>query len=690
TGMSIPISLAFAMMLGPSLGMNINAMTLFAAIVILGMLVDDAIVVVENVARHREMGMPPGEAVIRGASEVAKPITAAVFTTMAALLPMSLMSGTMGKFMAEIPKPGIYALAASLVEALITLPPHLYVTSRWGRPRFLNWPLKKWDKVRRVGDSIMKWLRNKHNRMLRKTLRHRYVFVVCIAVVFVATLFAAKHALRFELVATTDAPLFLIEVKAPAGTSLDELEKIIIDIENAVFKLPEHEIKSVSATLGIRIDEKFGGAEYGKELAQVMVELNDPKFRPRNADPIIDDLRPLLSAVKGADIVIADMQGGPPVGAAINVRISGEDFRVIENIADEIKTFIAQMPGTTDIDDNLREGNREIVIRPTPDAAALAGSHPRAIATEVRAAVDGIEAVSVRIGDDDVVLRVRYPENRRVREIDLHAVRIPTAQGSTPISNLADISPGRGWSSIKHYNGRRTVSVSADVNRGGVESGFANASIMEEFEARVTGMGGLLELGGENADTEESLESIKGAGILCISLIAIILVFQFGNFGQPIAVLSALPLAMIGIVITLIVHSQLFELTGIGLDLPMGLMPLIGMTALLGVIVNDSIVLVDFINQSRLRGGGRWRSILQAGRHRIRPVILTSITTAAGILPMGYTLRGTSSFLAPMAIAFGWGLLFGTGLTLLVVPTLSAVIDDIRIRLFGGYHYSED
>lgn len=657
-------------------GGTLNMLSIFGFILVLGMLDDDAITVVENVSRYREKGMDPIRAIIQGAGEVARPLTASILTTMASLLALAMMTGIMGKFMAEIPKPGIYCLAATLLEALLTIPIHLYLTAHWKRPRLFTPLLRLWDKTARAwGDRTMNRLRKAHRKVLYRTLRHRYLFLAAVAVAFVASVFAGVTGLRFVLVHTTDTPLFTVEVTAPAGTSFDEVERIVSRIESRIMELPPDEIESVSTTIGSRREQVI---EFDREVAQIMVDLHEPDIRKRNADQIMADLRPKLAEIGGAEIILKEMEGGPPVGKPVNCRVSGNDWAALSTFADEIKGYIAELPGATDVEKDLQEGKLEAVIRPLADASGMAGTSPAQLAIEVRVAVDGVKATSIRQENEEVEIRVRYPEIYRERVADLEKIQVPTSAGPAPLLNLAGLSLERGLSKIKHYDGQRTVTISADLMRDGIESREATRLIEEKFSAEARSRGMSISMGGEAEETNRSVNSLAWSAFLAVSLIAIILVIQFGNFLQPLVIIATLPLAVIGVVLTLLVHSLIFNLTGLGVDAPMGLMPMIGLTALLGMVVNDAIVLVDFVNESRARGAGRWRSLLTAGWQRLRPVILASLTTAAGVLPMAYTLRGSSSFLAPMALVFGWGIICATILTLLVIPNLLAIVDDFK------------
>lgn len=671
----IPVAILGGVFMMYVTGSSLNMLTLFGFILVIGMLVDDAIVIVENVARYRDLGLPDREAVVRGASEIAAPVVAAVLTTLAALMPLALMSGVTGRFMAEIPKPAMFALAASLIEALITLPAHLYTTLHWRGMKGVERLFRFWEPVRRGGDRVVRRLKLFHLYWLSRCLRHRYLFFVGVAALFVGSLVVGFGVLRFELVSTTDAPLFQVEIRAPAGTSLDEVERIAAEVEEKIARLSKEEVERVSTTIGLRRHDQ--GFEYSKEVAQITVDLHEPDVRKRAADLIMSDLRPMLAEVRGAEVVLSEMQGGPPVGRPVSIRLLGDDLPSMYGFAERVRDHIAGLPGAVDVEISQKKGAREIVVRADEDMAGRVSQTARSLAAEVRAGVDGLEAASVRIGSDDVKILVRHPEGLRASTEGLERMLVPTPAGATSLAGIAGFERQRGWAQIRHYDGRRVITVSSDLARDGMASNEANANVRDAFFEEARDRGITLELGGEAEDTQKSLKSLLFAMLAGFALIGVILVVEFRNFLQPLAVLGAIPLAFIGVVLTLVAHTLLYETTGIGMDTPMGLLGLIGMTALFGVIVNDSIVLVSFINEARRSGANRWQSILRAGWTRLRPVMLTSVTTSAGILPMAYTMKGSSAFLAPMAISFGWGLIFGTLLTLFVVPTFVAVLDDL-------------
>lgn len=678
----IPISVLGGTFILYATGSTFNMISIFGFILVIGMLVDDAIVVVENVFRYKEKGYAPKEAIIRGCSEVSGPIVAAVLTTIAALLPLALMSGDMGKFMSEIPKPGIYALIASLLEALVTLPAHLYISAMMPHLFFFDAILTHWQKVQFQGNQCMIFLRRRYVQNLQWVIRYRYIFFLFIIGLFFASIFIGSKVLRFELVSSRDAPLFIVDIKAPIGTSLNQMEQITAEVETLLLQLPTNEIAGLSSTIGVARREKI--FDYGKNVSQIMIELAAPEFRKRDADEIMDDARNLLDSFEHAEAKVNPMQGGPPVGSPISVRILGSEWTQLKMMSGKIKDFLATLQGVVDIDDSLKQGQREQIIVVDPLKIKQAGISAQLIANELRTAIDGVEILSVRTHQEDTTIRIRYPESFRQNYVHYSQIKIPSPTEPISLEELVKISHTRGWSTLYHYNGNKSITITANTLKNGIESRVATQKVIENFKALAESSNIQLDFGGEAEATRESLESLKKAALVGFSLIAIILVFQFGNFLQPIAVLSALPLAIIGVIITLIIHTLLYNWFGIGLYTPMGLLPLIGMTALLGVIVNDSIVLVDFVNKLRhQKNYNRLRSILMAGKQRMRPVILTSLTTSAGILPMAYTLRGSSAFLAPMAISFGWGLLFGTFLTLFVVPNFISILDDIQSKLLS-------
>ncbi|MBN2565426.1 MAG: efflux RND transporter permease subunit, partial [Candidatus Eisenbacteria bacterium] len=606
----IPFSFFAAFILMNAAGITVNTISLFSLVLVLGMLVDDAIIVIENIYRHMEQGMKARQAAILGTSEVLAPVTAAVLTTVAAFLPMLLMSGTWGKFMSVIPKTVTFALLASLLEAFLILPSHMSDFARVARaqnkchPQFVT-------------------LTRRYERALRRTLRHRYLALLS---VFVMAIIAVGLVFTLDITIFEEEDLGQIEVRAqlPVGTRLELTDDVARQLEEIVFALPEDEFEAVVTRVGFMI------ANYRGQLAsnnlQINIDLVDDSERDRSDTEIMDDLRKRMSEIPGlSSLWLSRPQQGPPSGRPVEVRVKGDDPRMLSTIADRLKASLAEYPGVVEVDDDLTPGKSEMRVSVIQDQAALYGLTVADIASAVRVGFEGVEATKYRGGgDDEIDVIVRLEEGDRRNLDDLRDLRVATPYGgAVPIRNVADISIGSAPAELNRRDGDRIVTVTADVEEG-TTSTEVNSYLQREF-ADVSGMypGYSLDFGGEYQETQESFASLLVAFGVAILLIYLILGTEFQSFIQPFIVMFTVPFAFIGVIIGLVVMRYPFTLNA-------G----VAIVALAGVVVNDSIVLVDFIKRARANGVTRWESVVEAGCMRLRPILLTSITTILGVLPL--------------------------------------------------------
>ncbi len=655
TAAGIPVSFLGAVFLMRLTGISVNMLSLFAFIVVLGMVVDDAIVIAENVYRHMQAGRSPREAAVRGATEVSLPVVAAVTTTVAAFVPMLLMTGTMGKFMAVIPKVVTFALAVSLLEALFILPSHL---AHMRAPR---------ARRRRDGPWFRR-LRRAYLRALGLAVRHRYVTLLGLVTLASAVGWGAARHLRFVLFYGKDLPAFTVDLEAPPGTPLERTAEIAAQVEAIAASLPPADLDAFTTLVGGQIDPNTGRMKVGENLAQVFFELSEFETPGRrNGFVVADAVRNRLGAVQGAVAEVNKIQAGPPVGKAVDVRVRGQDFGPLRRAAEELVAFLKGLPGVFDVRHDYRTGRTEMRVEVDRERAAYYGVDAQAVALALRAAFEGVTAASVRRGEDKLDLVVRLA---RAESPDLIGdLRIRGAGGRlVPLSAVVRTRVAKAVEQINRRGGRRAVRVTADVDNAVTSSSQVAARLREKFrelERRYPGLD--FRFGGEQREQAESVASLVRAFLIALVAIYAILGGLFRSAVQPLLIMFAIPFAAVGV---LIGHLVLGE--------PVGLLTLIGLTALTGIVVNDSLVLVDFVNRARRSGAGRWRSVLRAGRVRLRPVLLTSITTIAGFGNLAVRTTGQAAFLAPMAISIVWGLAFATVLTLVVIPALVAVTDDLK------------
>ncbi len=653
----IPFSFFGAFILMNAAGITVNTLSLFSLVLVLGMLVDDAIIVIENIYRHMEEGMPRREAAILGAKEVQAPVTAAVLTTVAAFLPLLLMTGTWGKFMAVIPKVVTFALLVSLVEALFILPSHMAdfgrvdLTQNRHRPLFLR-------------------LTRGYERFLRLVLRRRYLAMLAILLMaFVAIGLATTLDIRiFE---EEDIDQFEIRAQTRIGTRIEETDRIARQLEAIVADLPEDEIEAVVTRVGFMIENHRG--RLASHNMQINVDLVDAGERSRSDMEIMDALRDDLNDVAGLTwLSLTRPEQGPPSGNPVEVRVEGEDPIVLSTIAGLVKGRLAEVPGVVEIDDDTTPGKSEMRVSVIQDRAALYGLTVSDIAGALRMSFEGVEATKYRgEGDDEIDVIVRLEESDRLDMDDLEQLPIATPAGIVPLSNVAEFGIAAAQAELNRRDGTRVVTVTAGLE-GGTTSTEVNGLLQREFDdIPVRYPGYRLDFGGEYQETQESFTSLLLAFLVAILLIYAILGTEFQSFIQPLIIMFTVPFAFIGVVVGLVVMRFPFTLNA-------G----VAIVALAGVVVNDSIVLVDFIKRSRASGTDRWESVVQAGCQRLRPILLTSITTIFGVLPLAMGWGGSSRSWGPMAASLAWGLAFATLLTLFIIPALFSIVDDIRKR-FG-------
>lgn len=655
----IPFSFLCTFVLMNVADITINTISLFSFILVLGIVVDDAIVMIENIYRHIEEGASPVEAAVSGASQVAMPVLASVLTTVAAFLPLLLMVGIIGDFLAVIPLVVSFALLSSLFEAFVILPSHVADFGGIGRE-----PL--------IGERTFGIMKRIYRRIVVKVLRHRYVFLLFILFLAACGGYLAFFVLERDLFAEEEISQFSCRVHTAVGNRLEETDRIISRIEELAMELPQSEVTAVLSRTGIIIGEYM--VERGTHLGEVMVDLVEEEERDRMADEIIAELRSQVEKISGiTSVEFAKVNTGPPVGEPVAVQVRGKEYALLEAAAGEIKAFLAGMDGVRDIHDDLERGKGEIRIHIDEEKAALYGLTNNQIALAVKGAFDGLEATTFRAGGEEVDVVVKFEEANRRGIADFERIKLQTPQGDLiPFYSVANVTMERGYARIIRRDFERTIMVNADIDANVTKSTTVNRIIESEIprlEARYPGV--QVKLGGEYEKTQESFSSLTRSFLIAIVVIYVILGTQFQSFSQPLVIMLTVPFSFIGVVLGLLVMGY-----------PFSLVAFVGLVALAGVVVNDSLVLVDFINKNRKKGLSRWRAIIRSGKIRMRPILLTTITTVLGLLPMGLGIGGKSRVWGPMANTIIWGLSFATILTLFFVPAFYAIMDDLVRRLF--------
>jgi len=658
TGLGIPFAMLGGIVLMSLYGISLNMISLFSLILVLGLLVDDAIVVTENVYRYVEQGMDPRQAAIQGTSEVAWPVVATVTTTVAAFLPLLLIPGTMGVFLAPIPVVVTFALLASLLEALVILPSHLsdVITPAYAQ------------RVRRREVGWLTRARSVYGTLLAMAVKWRYVTAVLLLCFTILLGTTAWYRIPFVLFREFESSQFMINLETSSAAKIEDTLEVAKRAEQVVLNLPPEELRSVATNVGITFLDVHR-AEWGPNLGQLLVELEED--RRRTVDAVIADLRGGMADIPGiTKIQFLKTQAGPG-GPAIETRIVGAEIPVLRRLADEVKGFLQGIPGVRDVRDDFTEGKEELQITLLPEARAL-GLNLGQIARQVQQAFLGVEASTIQRRDEDVPIVVRFPQAARRSLETVAGMKITLPSGEKVfLRDVARLESAIGTSKIRRDDQKRTITVLADVNTREANAFQVAQRLKREFADVGSSFPGYrVVIKGERQEAEESLAAMPQVSLIALLLIYFLLGSLFKSFIQPLIVMAAIPFALDGVVIGHLIMGE-----------PLSFLSMLGLVALAGVVVNDSLILVDFINRARKEGTPRDEAILKSGVARLRPVLLTTITTVGGLIPLAFFSTGQAKFLSPMAISVVWGLSFATILTLILVPCLYAMLDDIKAQV---------
>lgn len=746
---SIPLSMLLTFVVLQAMGFTLNFVVLFALILALGMLVDNAIVIIENIYKFLEEGKSLVEAAKLGTAEVAWPVTTSTLTTLAAFMPLLFWPGIVGDFMYYIPATVIITLAASLLVALVINP---VIASRFMKlehhsdvPQTLTQKiLHPFNKVTHFFvDVLLKKVLINYEKTVRYALGpvrvpgqrvHRknwlgigaiILFLILemtigafvpvwvsllfsvaggIAIIFIFT----NNRLKFiwgtfltllvitevygmfghgvEFFPTTQPPIIYVELETPIGTNLDETNKFSKKFEQNLLKMNNADIKNITTAVGSSTNPfDAGGSTPNKST--ITVKYVDYNLREVSSLITTEKLRELLEKKPGVDVKFQLQQNGPPVGLPVNIEIQGSDFKILGSLADRIKEKIKDVEGLVDLEDNFDEGKPEIRVNIDREKAALYGLNTGLIANTIRTAINGAEASKYRVDEDeyDITVRLAKPQRSSIGNLQDLKMIFNNDQGKTlsvPLSAIAEVTIGKGPGAVRRKDMERVITVSANAAEGyngndvlkAVQERLANFNLPPGYSISYTG---------QSEEQDEASAFLGRAFLIAILLIFMILVMQFNSMSQPLIIMSAVIISLIGVFIGLIVYAMPFGIIMTG----------IGVISLAGVVVNNNIVLIDYTNVLRKHGLSRREAIVSAGLRRFRPVTLTAITTVLGLIPLSfglgfdiYTMEFTTGsesadFWKSMGIAVIFGLTFATFLTLVIVPVIYSTLDDIPLAL---------
>lgn len=654
------------------LGQTLNLISMFGLIIVLGLLVDDAIIVAENVYSKVEGGMAPKLAAIEGTEEVTWPVTCAIVTTIVAFVPLMNIEGQMGDWFGVLPVIVCIALTVSLFEALSVLPAHLAhgirpISKR--DPNAARGPIAA--QVHRFREFQARFVRQRllvgYERLVRLATWYRYVTMAALvsALLMAAGAVAGGHV-PFVFIQKMDSETLVASLDMHVGAPISKTEEAASVIEEAALELDA--LKTLYTLVGANMGDQFVSATVQSSSAQLFIELVPIEERDRTSEDILQELRAKTSDIPGVDrLKYSSIQGGPG-GAPIQLEISGERIPELVQVAERFKQRLAAFDGVMDITDDFDEGRREVQIELFDSARAL-GLTTEWLATQVRAAFYGLEVRKLQRGREDVKIMVRYPESHRRRVYDIESMYVATPEGPlVPFVEVASLVEGTGYATLRRKDQRRTLTVKADVDEDVTNASQIIGELEQEFPDVLRSHPGLrLEFGGQQLETTRAFGSLRGGFAVAMLLIFVILAGLFRSYAQPLIIMAAIPFALIGAVVG---HWLM--------GYPLTILSMIGLVALTGIVVNDSLILISFINRRISDGAEVREAVIEAAMRRLRPILLTSATTVLGLAPLLLEQSFQARFLIPMGISISAGLIFATVLTLLAVPALYLILTDVQ------------
>jgi multidrug efflux pump subunit AcrB len=669
--MIIPLSMLITFFLLQALGYTLNMIVLFSLVLVLGMLVDNAIVIVENIYRHMQLGYSRVQAAILGAREVAWPVITSTLTTVCAFLPLMFWPGIMGDFMKYLPITLTLGLLASLFVALVFSP---VISAAWAgapprRQNHEHWFMRGYRRVQRLGLD---------NPGLALFL------AVCVLVGMM--MLYVKIGKGTELFPEGDPERAFINVRLPQGTNIQETDRIVRLIEERIQPYDpwiEHTVTNVGSSGQQTLVASAGGPH----LASILLTFYDFTVRERPSTEVLAEIRQAVADIPGAEIKVEKEENGPPTGAPVTVRIAGKDFRTLEQLGDRARRRIADVPNLVNLQSDLEATRPELAFTVNRRVAMLLGVNTATVGNFLKMAIFGTKVGTYRQFNDEYDITVRLPLTERVNIDDLYHLQVPNEMGeAVPLSSLGRFEYRGGFGTINRIDQKRVVTLTADAE--GRLSSEVLADVQERLRSFELPAGYAIDYAGEKETEEESVAFLSKAFGIAILLITLVLVIQFNSMLVPLIIMTTVLLSLIGALLGLLV-----------VGLPFGIiMTGIGVISLAGVVVNNAIVLLDYTRQLQARGMDLLSAAAEAGATRLRPVLLTAVTTIIGLIPMAVgvsydfhtlswaTKSESTQFWQNMAVVVIFGLGFATILTLVVVPSLYVMLTraSLRVRAWLG------
>ncbi len=669
--LGIPVSFLGALILMSITGFSINIMSLFGFIIVLGIVVDDAIVTGENVYARMREGGDPLEASILGTRQVAIPVTFGILTTIAAFSPLSFIEGRMGDFMGPIPAVVIPCLLFSLIESKFVLPAHLkhikVNTTESEDSGFNGWQ-------QRFANGFEQFILDYYHPLLKFSVKNRYSVLAGFVGLFVLTVSLVMSGwTKFVFFPRVESDTAAVTLTMPVGTPFHVTDRHMQRITEAAFDLQSRYTNGENGETIIRdILSTTGSAGFGRTAdyyGQVIIETipSDKRLVDVSTKDMIKEWRKIIGEIPGAESLTFRAELIRP-GDPIDIQFSGHSLKTLSEIGEKVKDRLAEYPTVFDIADSLSDGKEEIQIELTQQGHVL-GLTRADIVRQVSQAFRGFEAQRIQRGRDDVRVIVRLPieERSTIATLDEYLITAPDGR-RIPLSHVATLNPGKGPATITRINRYRTMNVTADVDKDKTNMTVIQDDLqvyLTELLQNYPGIAYTFE--GEAKQQRESFGSLQWGLLILLFTIYVLLALPLKSYIEPLIIMSVIPFGVIGAIMG---HWLM------GRDL--SFLSILGLMALIGVVVNDSLVLVDYINQKKKQGLSVVDAVLKAGVARFRPVLLTSLTTFFGLLPLMFEKSVQAQFLIPMAISLGFGILFATVITLLMIPANVMIVDDIQ------------
>lgn len=664
--MGIPISVLGSFLLLPLLGVSLNMISLFAFIITLGIVVDDAIVIGEHIYHYQQQGLPPLRAAIRGAREMAVPVTFSILTNIATFVPLFFIPGVMGKIFFMIPIVVITVFLFSLLESLFILPNHVSRLERIERTGLLYWIYQHQQQFSR---AFKHWVLNSYGPFLDLLLKHRYLTTISAFALLVATLaYALSGRMGMSMFPKTDADFARVTVTMPYGTPVEKTQAVAQKIIAGAYATADSIKNGDQLILGIF--SELGKS--GSHTASIRAYLADPEIREKiiSTEQFSQRWREASGDIVGVESLLFESDaGGPGSGSGITIELNHQDINILEKASMELADALRAYPIVKDVDDGFSSGKQQLDFTLLPEGKSL-GLTAQMVARQVRNAFYGTEVLRQQRGRNEIKIMVRLPESERISEQHIEDLLIWTNTGKEiPLREVVHIERGRAYTEINRHNGLRNVQVKANVTPKSKAGEILNDLKETELKRLMNEYPGLkYSFEGQEADMADSMKSLKISFVLAVLAIYALLAIPFQSYLMPLIVITTIPFGVIG---------AIFGHLIMGYDL--SIMSLLGIVALSGVVVNDSLVLIDHALHLQKDSDKPAAEIIRmAAAQRFRAIVLTTLTTFCGIMPMIFETSRQARILIPMAISMGFGILFATLITLILIPSLYLVVNDIR------------